>query len=226
MKILATGDLHLGKIVNGYQMLCHQSFILKQIVKTIIEKVDLLVITGDIYDRALAPKEAIKLFDEFIEDVAHLKVKICYISGNHDSYERVSFLSGVLKQQDIFIGKEFNGEVDAFSLTESGLTYQFYLVPYMPYQYVREITNNQSISCFKDSYEHMLNTIKIEDEKINIFVTHAFIGGASSPPETSDSEKLLAVGGLDFVPSSLFEAFDYTLLGHIHKPQKVGSEKN
>ena len=92
MKILATGDLHLGKIVNGYQMLSHQEFVLKQIIDVLIsETVDLLVLTGDIYDRALAPKEAIKVFDEFISQVVKVGVKVAYISGNHDSYERVSF---------------------------------------------------------------------------------------------------------------------------------------
>lgn len=225
MKILATGDLHLGKIVNGYQMLSHQEFVLKQIIDVLIsETVDLLVLTGDIYDRALAPKEAIKVFDEFISQVVKVGVKVAYISGNHDSYERVSFLSGILKSQNIFIGKEFLDRVDYFSIIENGQTYNFYLIPYMPYQYIREITNNQEIMSFNDSYKYMLDTINLNEADINICVTHAFIGGVSSKPETSDSEKLLAVGGLDYVTSTLFEPFDYTLLGHIHKPQKVGSE--
>lgn len=222
MKILSIGDLHLGKIVNGYSLLTHQIESLNQVKKALRDhQVDLLMITGDLYDRAIPPKEAIKVFDSFLNDVLKENIKVSYIAGNHDSYERTSFLSDVLKGTSLFIGKEFDQTIDSFTLKEGNQTYRFYLIPFMPYQYVREILNDDSIDCFQKSYEAMLKTIELNDNEINLLMTHAFIGHSGINPEVSDSEKTLAVGGLDFVDSQLFEAFDYTLLGHIHKPQSV-----
>lgn len=208
--------------MNGYSLLPHQKESLNQVLMALKkENVELLMITGDIYDRAIAPREAIILFDWFLNEVISLNVKVSYIAGNHDSYERTSFLGDVLKKHSVYIGKEFISEVDSFSLEKDGINYHFYLMPFMPYQVIRDNLNDESIDSFNLSYQTMLQTVNLNEHDINIMMTHAFVGHEGTKPEESDSEKMLSVGGLDFVDSSLFKDFDYTLLGHIHKPQSV-----
>ena len=91
MKILHLGDLHLGKRVNEISMIEDQKFILDQIVTLVKEeKIDVILLCGDIYDKAIPTIEAIHLLDEFLEELSDLKVKVLMISGNHDSSERLS----------------------------------------------------------------------------------------------------------------------------------------
>ena len=173
--------------MNGYSLLPHQKESLNQVLMALKnENVGLLMITGDIYDRAIAPREAIILFDWFLNEVISLNVKVSYIAGNHDSYERTSFLGDVLKKHSVYIGKEFISEVDSFSLEKDGINYHFYLIPFMPYQVIRDNLNDESIDSFNLSYQTMLQTVNLNEHDINIMMTHAFVGHEGTKPEESD----------------------------------------
>lgn len=103
MKILHLGDLHLGKRVNEISMIEDQKFILDQIVTLVKEeKIDVILLCGDIYDKAIPTIEAIHLLDEFLEELSDLKVKILMISGNHDSSERLSFGRNLFKRSNLY----------------------------------------------------------------------------------------------------------------------------
>src|SRR6056297_2706700 len=108
MKILHTGDWHIGKLVNGVHMTEDQRFILEHLIKLIEkEKPDVLIIAGDIYDRSIPPTEAVKLLDEcFAEILIKHKTKIIGIAGNHDSPNRLAFGSQVFKEQGLFLKGE------------------------------------------------------------------------------------------------------------------------
>jgi exonuclease SbcD len=104
MKILHLGDLHLGKRVNEISMIEDQKFILDQIVTLVKEeKIDVILLCGDIYDKAIPTIEAIHLLDEFLEELSDLKVKVLMISGNHDSPERLAFGAKILSRQQIYV---------------------------------------------------------------------------------------------------------------------------
>ena len=104
MKILHLGDLHLGKRVNEISMIEDQKFILDQIVTLVKEeKIDVILLCGDIYDKAIPTIEAIHLLDEFLEELSDLKVKVLMISGNHDSSERLSFGRNLFKRSNLYI---------------------------------------------------------------------------------------------------------------------------
>jgi exonuclease SbcD len=228
MKILVTGDWHLGKIVDNYSMLDDQTHILKQIRQQVIDnKISLLIITGDIYDRAIAPKEAVHLFDSFISDmINNLKIKVIIISGNHDSYQRLSFGSSIFESQGFYIGKEFDGRVDHVVLEDDFGPLYFHLIPYAPYQEIRAVLDDKEITSFHMAYKKMIDTIDFVKDARHILVTHAYVVSNTSNPETSESEKTLSIGGMDYVDASLFEAFDFVALGHIHKAQKIGRDAN
>mgnify|MGYP004594960455 FL=1 len=98
MKIIHTGDWHIGKIVNEFSMIEDQRYILKELVKFIKEeKPDALIIAGDVYDRSIPPVEAVELLNDVFEEILiDNGVKILAIAGNHDSGERLSFGSSIL----------------------------------------------------------------------------------------------------------------------------------
>lgn len=226
MRILVSGDWHLGKKIDHYSMLEEQEYVLEQVKEYIIDyDIELLIITGDIYDRAIPPKEAILIFDAFVNSIINeIGIKIIIISGNHDSYLRLSFGKKILDSSGFFIGEKFNGKVDKVVLKDDYGPINFFLIPFMPYQEVRNVLDDEEIKTFHNAYKKMIETIEFDLNERNILVTHAYVVSNVMKTETSDSEKTLALGGIEMVDSKLFNKFDFICLGHIHKPQRIGSE--
>lgn len=211
MKILQTGDLHLGKILYEYSLLEDQKYILNQITEILLQDdFDVLAITGDIYDRAIPSPEAVELFDQFLTNLHKKKpnLAILIISGNHDSARRLSFASKLLASNNIYICAENLSEKienqKPISLKDStGFLCDFYLVPFF----------------HADDIKNIVENISPNPENPSILFSHCLTLGV----ETSSSERTF-VGTAENIDSSIFEKFTYTGLGHIHKPQKV-SEK-
>ena len=112
MKFIHLGDLHIGKRVNDFPMIKDQEYILNQIIDIMIEeKVEAVLIAGDVYDKAVPAAEAITLFDEFLTKVVTLGIKVYIISGNHDSAERLAFAKNLMDKAGVYVAPVFNGEV-------------------------------------------------------------------------------------------------------------------
>ena len=120
MKIIHTGDWHIGKIVNEFSMIDDQRYILNELIKLInLEKPDVLIIAGDIYDRSIPPVEAVDLLNEvFSKILIDNKVKIVAISGNHDSGERVSFGSKILEKEGLYIQGIIEDEIKSIRIDD------------------------------------------------------------------------------------------------------------
>jgi DNA repair protein SbcD/Mre11 len=226
MRILATGDWHLGKIIYNRSLLEDQIRMIGQIESVATSrKVDVIVLTGDIYDRAVPPKEAISVFEGFVERmVLGHGIKVIAIAGNHDSQERLSFGHSLLSKSGFHISGRYDGNAETVSVVDGDKTVTFTLLPFMPYQETRAILQDDLVASFHDSYRIMISKMTLETTHVNILVTHAFVVSDTFRPEESDSEKTLSVGGAEAVDASLFAPFDAVLLGHIHKPQCVGRD--
>ena len=140
MKIIHTGDWHIGKIVNEFSMIEDQKYILNSLVDLIKrEKPDALVIAGDIYDRSIPPVEAVELLNKvFSKVLIENKVKIIAISGNHDSGERVAFGSEILEKEGLYISGTIENEIKKVSLKDEFGDINFYLIPYVDPAVVEE----------------------------------------------------------------------------------------
>ena len=105
MKILHLADLHIGKIIYEQSLLEDQEYMLKQIEKIIEkEKIEAVLISGDIYDRSIPPADAVEVLDKFLNNLIKiLKVKVFIISGNHDSKERLNFGSKIFENDGLYI---------------------------------------------------------------------------------------------------------------------------
>lgn len=243
MKIIHTGDWHIGKIVNEFSMIDDQRYILNELIKLInLEKPDVLIIAGDIYDRSIPPVEAVDLLNEvFSKILIDNKVKIVAISGNHDSGERVSFGSKILEKEGLYIQGIIEDEIKSIRIDDEEGNVNFYMIPYVDPAILRRKFNNPEIRNHNDAMKAVINRIKpsLNENERNIVVTHGYVTYKRKDAidkdgenlyeladlEVSDSERPLSIGGTDLIDSDNFDCFDYVALGHLHGRQKVGREE-
>jgi DNA repair protein SbcD/Mre11 len=241
MKIIHTGDWHIGKIVNEFSMIEDQKFILEQLIKLIEEeKPHALIIAGDLYDRSIPPVEAVELLDQvFSKILLEFKVPILAIAGNHDSAERLSFGSRIFTNHGLHIAGIFDSEIKKVALEDEHGEVCFYLVPYGDPREVKHILKDDEISSHDDAMKKIVDRIKAskkEGEK-SVLVAHGYVTfmkeiaadteseGTRAGLEVSDSERPLSIGGTDLISGHHFGGFIYTALGHLHGPQRVGNDR-
>ncbi len=222
MKFLHLSDLHIGKIVNGFNMLDDQRFALEGILDIVsTRKLNAVVVAGDLYDKAAPSAEAVQLVDWFISELVARMVKVLAIPGNHDSAERVAYAQSILEKQGVYFPPLFNGQVHEVELEDEFGPVSFWLMPFLKPAQVRPFFPDADIQTdYTRALECVLSNCKLDPAKRNILVAHQFVTAQGQQTERSASE--LNLGGLDNVDASIFEAFDYVALGHIHRPQRIG----
>ena len=217
MRFLHISDLHIGKVVNDFSMLEEQKLILDQLVSLAAEnKVDALVIAGDIYDRAIPPGEAVSLFDQFLTKLSDQEIQIIMISGNHDSPERISFGEHLLCARGVHIAGVWNRQAKRVLLGDT----EFVLLPFFKPVREEETDSNSAVARALERYWQQEQEESLEKQRV--LITHFFVTDQGKEPALSESETTIHVGGLDNVEASLFDGFDYVALGHIHRCQQIG----
>lgn len=217
-------DLHLGKRVNGFSMMEDQEYILNRILEIMEEEQpDGLLIAGDVYDKTIPPAEAVRLMDDFLTAVAAKHVPVFLISGNHDSAERVAFGHQLMQGSGIWISPVYDGTIRHHTLEDRWGEVNIYLIPFLRPSVVRSFFPDVEIEDYTDALQTIIEDLQVDTSRRNVVLAHQFVTAAGALPETCDSEQL-SVGGLDRVDGSVFSPFDYTALGHLHGPQRVGSE--
>lgn len=217
MRFLHIADLHLGKQMNDLALLPDQEYILQQIVSIADnEQADAVLIAGDVYQRSSPQAEAMALFDSFVSQLVNMGKLVFLISGNHDSALRISYFSSLIKSSGVYVTEAFDGMLQGVSLRDRNGEIVVWMLPFLRPSQVKRKLPEEKIATYQDSIEAVLRQTPVDPKKRNILLCHQFITGC----ETSDSEER-AVGGLDNIDASVFDAFDYVALGHIHKPQRV-----
>lgn len=223
MKILHTSDWHLGRTLHGYSLIEDQAYMLEQLIHYMIEeKIELLIIAGDVYDKSLPNEEAVALFNHFISEViGRLEIPTVIIAGNHDSNTRIHFGSELFATKGLYIIGECEQGYQRITIEGSEIV-DLYLIPYMEPAQVREIAGDETIKRHDDAMRYLTGEIEKEKRDVpTLLVVHAFVAGGN----LSDSERrLCAVGTAEMVGADCFKPFTYTALGHLHKPQAVGAQ--
>ena len=242
MKIIHTGDWHIGKIVNEFSMIEDQKYILNNLIELIKEeKPDVLLIAGDVYDRSIPPVEAVELLDSVFQKILiDSKVKILAIAGNHDSAERLSFGSSILEKSGLYIVGNIEEDAKKVTVKKDGSNFNFYLIPYTEPGALRKKYDNKDIKDHNDVMKFIVDEIEkdMNKEEVNIAVVHGYVTSnrekalhsddedkyKAAVIETSESERPLSIGGTDLIDGKIFDDFDYVALGHLHGRQKVGRD--
>ncbi len=217
MKIFHLSDLHLGKSVHEFPMLEDQAYILKVILNIADEeKPQAILISGDVFDRTVAPTEALRVFDNFLDGLVRRNIEVFIISGNHDSADRLAFGSRLMEGSGVHISPVYNGTIKPFTLLDKFGELDVYLMPFIKPVQVKRVYPEHEISSWTDAVQIVIEHMEIDVSKRNILLAHQFVTGA----ETSESEEI-NIGGADNVDAEAFAPFDYVALGHLHGPQSI-----
>ena len=217
MRFLHIADLHLGKQMNDLTLLKDQEYALQQVVHIADEeKVDAVLIAGDVYQRSSPQAEAMALFDSFVSQLAERDMKVFVISGNHDSALRISYFSSLVKNSGVYVTEAFNGELQHVTLRDRDGDVTVWMLPFLRPAQVKRALPEEKITSYQDAVQAVLRNAEVDFSKRNLLMCHQFIIGC----EVCDSEEL-SIGTLDHIDGAVFDGFDYVALGHIHGPQRV-----
>ncbi|WP_299566538.1 exonuclease SbcCD subunit D [uncultured Sulfitobacter sp.] len=224
MRILHTADMHLGRQFMGLSLEEDHEVILGQIFETLVaERADVLVIAGDVFDRASPPNSSIRQFNRFLKRVAEeSEAAVVMISGNHDSGDRIEAMSVFSTASRVLV----RGIVDAVEtplvLRDEHGEIAFSALPFS-YEYAaREVFGDEGISAPADVIAAQIAAARgqVPEGARWVVVAHAFVAGGA----VSETERALTrVGGIETVPFDAFDGADYVALGHLHKSQEVGA---
>ena len=222
MKLLHLADLHIGKIIYEQSLLEDQEYMLKEIIKIAEkEKVEAVLLSGDIYDRSVPPADAVDVLNDFLNMLIKvLKIKVFMISGNHDSKERLNFGSKIFENDGLYIQTTYDGKIRCIELSDK---INIYMLPFIKPIEVKQYFETEKIDTYNDAMKLIMGKEEIDENKVNILMAHQFVTAGNSNPEICESETI-NVGGVENVDSSNFDKFDYVALGHIHGPQRIGKD--
>ncbi len=221
MKLIHLSDLHLGRRLNSYSLLEDQRHILRQILDHIdAEAPEMVLLCGDVYDRAVPSEEAVELFDSFLVELSRRGVRVCLISGNHDSAERLAFGGRLMELSGIHLAPVYGGTITPVTLEDEHGAVDFWPIPFLKPAHVRRFFPEQELNSYTAAMAAVVSSLPLDPERRNVVLVHQFLTGAS----TCESEER-SVGGTDEVDSAVFAPFDYVALGHLHGPQQVGEAR-
>lgn len=236
MKIFHLSDLHIGLKLYNRDLLEDQKYVFDQIIRYAKEEEpDVIVIAGDIYDKAVPSAEAVEVFDDFIAALANETTStVMTISGNHDSAPRVDAYRRVLAKQRLYmIGKPPvmpNEFIEKVTLSDAFGPVNFYLLPFVKPSMVKLITGTDKEGrnlSYNDAMHALIARENINPDERNVFVSHQFylpVGKTADDIERMESE-IRTVGNIDEISADVLQPFDYAALGHIHKPMTVGDDR-
>lgn len=220
MKYLHTSDWHLGMTFRGgisYRQ--DQKFAIDKICQIAIdEKVDGILLAGDVFDKSIASQEALLLYDEVMTYICGtLNIPVYLIAGNHDGAERISQCNELLKKSGLYIA----GALEEKPCVVNDGDVDIYMLPWISTDKVKSIFSEEAenVVSMEAAYKLVLDKYRqnfVSGHK-NILISHAFIVNA----ETSTSDRAAEVGRATMVGSYVFDGFDYVALGHLHGPQQI-----
>lgn len=229
MKILHTSDLHIGKYIGTYDLKEDTEYVLNQVVDTAIrERVEVVLISGDIFDRPNPSEEAIKMYVSFLKELLDKNIKVIAISGNHDSGIRLSAYKDILGK-GYFVEGEFNSPMRKVSLSDEYGPVNFYMLPFFtPFVVKSNLKLEKGLENYDLAMDEIIKRENIDTSQRNIILAHQFVagfkfGGSEEDFSYSNGDEK-NVAGVGIISLDKFQNFDYVALGHIHKPQKISRE--
>jgi exonuclease SbcD len=225
MKILHTSDWHLGRSFHGVGMLDAQREWLEGLIGLVeSEGVGAVLISGDVYDRALPAVDVVELLDATLVRLTAAGARVVITSGNHDSAVRLGFASRLLERGGVHLRTRVDQIADPVLLPLGpDAQVAVYGLPYLEPRLVADALgapepgHTAVTAAALGAVREDLDARRAAGTVHSIVMAHTFAGGGVS----SESERALSVGGLEVVPLELFEGFDYVALGHLHGRQQL-----
>lgn len=231
MRVLHTSDWHIGRKFDRESLEKDQENFLQWVADQIKEQqIDLVVIAGDIYDRSMPSEEAVAVLDNGLDSLLSAGAQVALISGNHDSAARLGFGAQRQAYGGVYVFANVHSSPTPWIFEKNGEQLAVLGVPYLePFGVAHPKPNEDGTPRLRthenvlvDALEQGRKELSKYENIPSLVMAHAFVNGAKS----SDSEKTLSIGGAELVDASCFTGFDYVALGHLHRPQIIGSDQN
>jgi len=222
VRILHTSDWHLGRSFHSVGLLGEQAAFVDHLLATIeAEQVDLVVVAGDIYDRALPPVDAVELADETFARLAASRAAVVVTSGNHDSHVRLGFNARLATAAGVHLRTRWQEVGTPVLLEDRHGTVAVHGLPYLEPDAVRApwgLEARTHEAALTEAMRRVRADLDTRPGTRSVVMAHAFVAGSpdAAPAMASDSERDISVGGLQIAPTSLFTGVDYAALGHLH----------
>ncbi|MDC7250995.1 MAG: exonuclease subunit SbcD [Sphaerochaetaceae bacterium] len=241
MKVLHTSDLHIGKNLHKHRInFAHEHFFDYLINKLITDKIDLLLISGDIFDTSYVSVSTQKVFYDFLERLTKIKTlkDTVIISGNHDLSSMLDLASPFLERHHIHIITSINIEDQIFTLKYNNIPYcNIVAIPFLREKDIKpDLESNDIVDIPKELEQALVDHYRKVDDYIEknldlnlptISLMHLFTSGSSTITEIEgEKQRDIYVGKLKSINANTFpKNIDYFALGHIHKPQIVNNDE-
>lgn len=234
MRVLHTSDWHVGRTFHGRDLLRDQETVLAGLADLVSdEHVDVVVLSGDLYDRAVPSGEAVETCVRILGRLREAGAAIVLTPGNHDSAARVGAFADFAAAGGLYLRTKISGLHQPVVLDDEHGPVAFYGIPYLepdPARHALDASHEQvpgaspkvAARGHAAVLAEAMNRIRADlagraGETRSVVLAHAFVTGG----DASDSERTIAVGGVEQVPGSVFDGVDYVALGHLHGPQRI-----
>ncbi len=221
MRILHTSDWHLGRSFHREDLLGHQGAFVDHLLGVVeAEKVDVVVVAGDIYDRALPHVDAVALADETFARLAASRATTIVSSGNHDSAQRLGFGSRLMDAAGVFVRTDAAGVGTPVVLEDRHGEVAIHAIPYLDPSSLLEpwgLSHRSHEAALSEAMARVRRDLSARVRTRSVVLAHAFVAGATP----SESERDISVGGVSRVATTTFDGIDYTALGHLHGPHEL-----
>jgi DNA repair protein SbcD/Mre11 len=222
MRLLHSSDWHIGRSLHGTDLLAEQEAVLSGLAEVVArESVDVVVVAGDVYDRAVPSADATGVLDRVLMRLRSAGAAVVLTPGNHDSARRLAFGAGLMARSGVHVRAVTPSLDEPVLLSDEHGDVAVYGLPYLE----PEVARHELGLAEARSHEAVL-TAAMDRVRADLFLrpgvrsvvlAHAFVGGGVP----SDSERDICVGGVDLVPAAVFDGVDYVALGHLHRPQTL-----
>jgi exonuclease SbcD len=221
MRLLHTSDWHLGRSFHRVDLLDAQAAFVDHLVETVrAERVDAVLVSGDVYDRALPPVDAVRLCDEALHRLAE-RTTVVLIAGNHDSAQRLGFGAGLMRAAGVHVRTGQALVADPVMMGADGAEpVAVYGIPYLEPELARhawELPERGHAAVLTEAMRRVRADADRRPGVRTVVLAHTFVTGG----EPSDSERDISVGGVSHVPVRAFDGIDYVALGHLHGRQRL-----
>lgn len=226
MRILHTSDWHIGRTFHGVDLLADQGAVLRSIAELVAaQSIDVVVVPGDIYDRAVPSADAVLVCNRGLEAIRAAGAVIVATSGNHDSPARLGAGAAFASAGGLHLMTRVGDVATPVVIDDEHGCVAFYGIPYLEPETTRvELdvptarTHADVLGAAMDRVRGDLATRSEAGQRVrSVVLAHAFIVGG----EATGSERSISSGGIETAPASAFDGVDYVALGHLHSPQTL-----
>ncbi|RBY86586.1 exonuclease SbcCD subunit D [Blastococcus sp. TF02A-30] len=222
MRLLHTSDWHIGRTLHGTDLLAEQEQVLSGLADVVTaERVDAVLVAGDVYDRAVPSADATAVLDRVVGRLLRAGAQVVLTPGNHDSARRLGTFSGLLAAAGLHVRAATAALDEPVLLADEHGEVAVYGLPYLEPEVARHelgLTGGRSHEAvLTAAMDRVRADLFLRPGARSVVLAHAFVGGGMP----SDSERDICVGGVDLVPAPVFDGVDYVALGHLHRPQTL-----